>query len=177
MIINDYISFLILTIIICTPPPKPTPIFKVSTQQGKIVQEKISSNLQKQIKDTASSSLSVDTHKEEVNINMDETIHDNEQIIVAKDLASNSYFPSYSFSIYKQGDVSFKVISYSCYKNDPSQKDCTSSFKEEKDQYTFQFNFKLFNNEKLTIKYKYLLKPTKKELYYKKQPIAIRKSE
>ena len=89
MIINDYISFLILTIIICTPPPKPTPIFKVSTQQGKIVQEKISSNLQKQIKDTASSSLSVDTHKEEVNINMDETIHDNEQIIVAKDLASN----------------------------------------------------------------------------------------
>ena len=157
-----HILLLILVSIICLPTPKPQQQLKFFAKEEFLIKEgKSKSYNLKTNSETDSDSTYIDIMKLVVNFKKDERIENYELNVTAKNLAEDRYIHSYYVQVPKEnGAITLDKISYSCklvkLSNDKvSDEECKSSFKEEGDKYTFTFNSRLFNSDKLIIKFQY----------------------
>jgi len=170
-----YISILIISLISCSPPPKPEPTYEVFVQTSKPVQN-INNTSLKDLEE-ASPSLYVEETTVVVNILENGKNEEHELKLTTKNLQDNSYYQEYSFSLGALDEQTLELISNSCYKtllsgvNSTQNSECTSSFDKEKISITY--NFKLYNNEYIIINYKYKIIKTSKEILYKQEAVSI----
>ena len=109
-----YISILIISLIICSPPPKPEPTYEVFVQTSKPVQN-INNTSLKDLEE-ASPSMYVEETTVVVNILENGKNEEHELKLTTKNLQDNSYYQEYSFSLGALDEQTLELISNSCYK-------------------------------------------------------------
>ena len=86
MCYSNHILLIILTSILCLPPPKPQYGLNTFTKQGNLVQENQNSkNLKNNLKDNAARTYT-DSNTAVIDITKDETIEEHELILSTRDL-------------------------------------------------------------------------------------------
>ena len=174
-----HILLLILVSIICLPTPEPQQQLKFFAKEEFLIKDgkSKSSNL-KINSETDTASTYIDSTKVVVYFYKNKTIENHELNVTAKNLPDKRYITSYYVQLPKENKKTLDQISYSCklvkLSNDKvSDQECKSSFKEEGDKYTFTFNSRLFNSDKLIIKFKYSKVSQTKENIYKTESCLI----
>ena len=175
MFINYHILLIIIISIFCTPPPQPgrelLPLFIKGTfyKEGKPVEP----NLRKPLADNAEYEEYIP--KDNVIINFEETQNTEEHKLTLEmvNLVEEDYYDSYYMHYLKpKKGLSLKNVEHSCYINEETKNDCQSSLIENDNDFYFIFNnFKVYNGETLTLKYKFSMAPAKIDLYYRQEQI------
>ena len=174
-----HILLLILVSIICLPTPEPQQQLKFFAKEEFLIKDGKSKSSNLRINsETDTASTYIDSTKVVVYFYKNKTIENHELNVTAKNLPDKRYISSYYVQLPKENKKTLDQISYSCksvkLSNDKvSDQECKSSFKEEGDKYTFTFNSRLFNSDKLIIKFKYSKVSQTKEKIYKREYYSI----
>ena len=160
-----------ISIILNANPPIPEKMYEVIESPPTLVTPS-SSNLFKRL--DSSYSLEIQNSTLVTNIYDDYKTEEHKLILIAKNLHDRHYFTSWSFTLKRKYD--FDDIKVACRILDSSQS-CTAN-KEitndgEYNSYTFSFQFKLYNNERLIIEHSHKIKKSQKEILYKIESIRI----
>jgi hypothetical protein len=105
----------------------------------------------------------------------DGKIEEYELKLTTSNLGEGSYYTSYGFSFSLSEGQSLELLSNTCNKvsnKNSSDVDCTASNEITGNKYSFKYNYKLYNDEYITIIYKYkILKP--REILYRQEAVSI----
>ena len=179
MAINDYIYVLIVSLIICTPPPAPEPIYEPYVYPATLVKNVDESSSFKNLEEAPEQYVD----KVKVLINFLETgreeIH--ELRVTSKNLAENSHYNKYEFGINIINEQTLTLKSNSCHKlkasgeegSDDDKDKCIPSFSIIDNQYKFEYNYKLYKDEFIIIHFTYEIIKNTQSILYKKETASI----
>lgn len=158
--------------VVCSPPPVPEPDYQVFVNKPSLVQEYQSPS---PLKNLDESSQFVEKIEAVITFTDDGKIEEHELKVTTKNLASGSFYNKYGFSFTLSEGHILEVLSNTCNKvsnKNSSDVDCTPSYQNEGSKHQFEYNYKLFDDEYITIKYKYkIVKP--KEILYRQEAFSI----
>lgn len=175
---SNVILFYILSLIFCSPPPEPQPVYQIYTEESPlIIKDNIGSslkNLEGDAKQYVSNVIDVITCSD------DGQIEEKSLRITTINLGDNSFLATYSFSINLPEGQSLELITNSCTKvkesdGELTNEDCSSDLTQDGQKYTFTYNYKLYKEESININYKIKIKKNVKEILYKQESISIPK--
>jgi len=175
---NVCLIFIIISVIICSPPPIPEPDYEFIVNGSSLKQENQPSSPLKNLQEQ--SLLYVEKIEAVFNLNDEGRTEEYELRLSTKNLAPNSHFPNYKITKQLSNGNSLVVLSNTCYKvsnKNSSDVDCTSSFQNSTSQCSFNYDFKLYNDEYIVIKYKYKIIKVAQEILFKQEAITISKYE
>ena len=176
-----YISILIISLIICSPPPKPEPTYEIFVQTQKPVNYINDSSL-KDLEENSASQI-VEEMNVVVNILENGKYEEHELKIGTKNLPDEEFYREYKFYLILLEGQEFEIISNSCYKtllsgaNSTENNKCTFSLVEQINKITFIYNYKLFKDEYIIINYKFKIIKVTKEILFKQELVSIQKSD
>ena len=130
-----YISILIISLIICSPPPKPEPTYEIFVQTQKPVNYINDSSL-KDLEENSASQI-VEEMNVVVNILENGKYEEHELKIGTKNLPDEEFYREYKFYLILLEGQEFEIISNSCYKtllsgaNSTENNKCTFSLVEQ----------------------------------------------
>ena len=179
MAINDYIYVLIVSLIICTPPPAPEPIYEPYVYPATLVKNVNDSSSFKNLEDAPEQY--VDKAKVVTNYleNGREEIH--ELSVTSKNLGENSHYNKYQFNINIINGQTLTLKSNSCHKlkasgeegSDDDRDKCIPSFNTTDSQYIFKYNYELYKDEFIIINFTYEIKKNTQSVLYRKESASI----
>lgn len=142
--IDSYILILILGFSLCSSPPKIEPMKQIDSQTPNIVKEKAFSSFKR----LDAPSLEMTSSKVIMNFYDDYKTIDHEIILTPKNLADNSYYPSWSFNIDSNGATIEENTCQIKTNGELSDKECTISVSENEGSksFNFKYEFLLYNN-------------------------------
>ena len=168
-----YLLFYILSFIRSSEPPKrEQPIIAYAETPILVTQNNNSLSL----KILEESKQIVEKTNAIITIMKDEVIHEQEIYLTTKNLQESSYYTDYSFNLYLPNEKSLELISNECYKlteKGNRENSCTPSFRQDGNNYYFEYKYKLFKKEYIIVKYKYKVTKSNKDKLYKKEMISI----
>ena len=172
---NIQILLLILVTIICTPPPKVQPGYKIIIKEAPLAQSanQVSSNLRK-LQDNPMQY--VNYSQALINITQDDFIEHHILISGTKNVPDGASYPYYAFNLPKQDGVKFKLGSFSCKKRnlvDKTNSTCDAFFNEYANRYDFNCSCPYGNNEELILNYTYTLTRASSNILYRQEEVSI----
>ena len=170
---NFCVIFIIISLIFCSPPPVPEPDYQVIVNESSLVKEYQPPSPLKNLDEQ--SSQFVEKVEAVITFVEDGKIEEHELKLTTSNLGEGSYYTSYGFSFSLSEGQSFELLSNTCNKvsnKNSSDVDCTASNEITGNKYSFKYNYKLYNDEYITIIYKYkILKP--REILYRQEAVSI----
>ena len=176
-----HILFFLISTIICSPPPTPVPPYKVSIEEPKLKEAKQSiSNLRKLGNDSTEPKQFVESTKVVVNILENGVLEEHEINVTTKNLNKSNYYTYYGFSISLSQGESLEMKSNSCNKlklsgttNSEENDKCIATETNVNNNYKFSYNYTLFSDEYIIIKYSYLITKETPEILFRQESISV----
>ena len=175
---NLCLIFSIFSLIISSPPPIPEPDYQFIFNESSLKLENQPPSPLKNLDE--SSLLYVEKIDAVINFINDERIEEYELKLTAKNLEERSFFPNYQLTKPLSDGQTLEVLSNTCNKisnRNSTNVDCTPSYQNKGNECSFKYEFKLYNEEYIIIKYKYKIIKSVQQILYKQEAIAISKFE
>ena len=166
-----------ISAIICTPPPIPKPAYEIialesPVQRGNTIDSK-------NFKRLTGSKQFVENNKVIVEISDNGVTEEHELKITTENLEDRSYYDYYGETINVVDGKVLNEISKECKKynktgeESTNKNECISNFKKEGNKNKFEFNYTLYNDEYILVKFKFSITQTTKEILYRQESISI----
>ena len=179
MKVNLLLIFYIISLMVCSPPPIPEPAYPFIYSESSLKPETQPPSPLKNLDETAIQY--VEKIEAVINILDGERIEEYKLKVNSKNLVGNAFYKKYSFTLPLSQGLTLELLSNTCNKisnRNSTDVDCTPSFEEEDgNSYSFNYEYKLYNDEYIIIKYKYKIIRSAQEILYKQESFAISKYE
>ena len=180
MDLKFYILILLISTIICTPPPIPQPPYEVSVEEP--IPEEIRQNSSnfKNLQESNPPQQFVNSTNVEVKILENGVLEEHEVNVTTKNLESG-FYSKYSFSIILPEGKSLELQSNECHKlklsgtNTDKDECIVCPIEKDNNIYRFSYNYTLYKEEFMIINYKILITSQNPEILYRQETISVSK--
>ena len=166
-----------ISAIICTPPPIPKPAYEIVTLESPVQGgNTIDSKNYKRLSD---SKQFVANNKVIVEISDNGVTEEHELKITTENLANGYTYKYYGQTINVADGKALTLISKECKKYNNTDEEstinneCISNLKIDGNKYKFEFNYTLYNDEYILVKFKFTITQTTREILYRQESISI----
>ena len=177
-----FILLSFVSLIICSPPPIPEPVYEPLVIKDTLPQrENYEYSSMKNLEENPSKQIT-EINKEERNYLENGYSVEHEIKMSNLNLQNDYRFRYYQVSFKKIEGQSFELISNSCQVSkisgdNPRDPNCISGLLTDEKYYNITFNYSLYNDEYLIVKYNYKIVKEKKDILYRKEAINIPKDD
>ena len=168
--------YFISVFIICTPPPIPKPPYEVTTIESPI--QKKNTQYSKNLKRLQDSKQYVANNKVIVEI-LDEGVSEEHELkITTKNLPTGTYYKSYVQTLSFSDGQTLSLISNECQKfkntgDEVKDSACTAKYEKNGNNYKFNYEYELFSDEYIIVKYKFTITESTKQILYRQESIYV----